>query len=111
MQRDPNHRGPYRPKLSEVPNIDWQAYASEGFELKCEVRPEQPRAQARTSRDYLKEKAVEQIRRFSKAKKKTIVPYVEDNFPEDLGSEFALGMPLRVVDFILEGVRKFTAHV
>jgi hypothetical protein len=44
------------------------------------------------------------------------LPYVEDKFPQDLGSdsetsEFALGIPLRVVDFILEGVRKFTAQV
>jgi hypothetical protein len=111
MQKDPNHRGPYRPKLPEVPKIEWEEYMMEGFELECEVRAGQPRAHAHTSRDYLKEKAVEQIRPFSKAKKKTIVPWVEAEFPLDLGSEFALGMPLRVVDLILEGVHKFTAHV
>jgi hypothetical protein len=105
---DLSYLGPSRPKLAEVPTIEWTDLDHGEFYIECQVTPGRPRTGGNTTRDILKQRAVEQIRRFSKAKKKTIIPWVEREFPADLGNEFALGMPLKVVDHILAGVRHFT---
>jgi hypothetical protein len=103
--------GACRPRLDERPKLEWQEYALDGFTIDCEVRPRGSVVDPNDPVTFLKNRAVEQIRRFSKAKKKTIVPWVQQHFPRDLGDQFALGIPLKVRDLVLEGVRSFTARV
>jgi hypothetical protein len=54
---------------------------------------------------HLKEVAVGNTKRFSRSKRKEeIRQFVEGNFV--IGTEFALGLPISVLDLISDGIRR-----
>jgi hypothetical protein len=54
---------------------------------------------------HLKDVAMRNIRRFSHSKKKEIKQFVQSHFA--IGREFALGLPISVLDLISDGIRHF----
>jgi hypothetical protein len=58
-------------------------------------------------REYLTDMAMNNIRRFSKTRKtKAIVlAWVNQNYPEEIGDEFALGIPMKILELILAELR------
>jgi hypothetical protein len=60
-------------------------------------------------RHYLMELAMNNIRRSSKTRKskKVVMAWVAENYPAEIGGEFALGIPMSVLELILAGVALF----
>jgi hypothetical protein len=63
-------------------------------------------------REWLKTFVIDNIRHFSKAKRKKaeIRAWVMENYPENVGDSFALGIPVLVLNLMLHGVNLFANH-
>jgi hypothetical protein len=60
-------------------------------------------------REYLMDMAMNNIRRSSHTRKskKDVMAWVVANYPQEIGTEFALGLPMTVLELILAGVALF----
>jgi hypothetical protein len=94
--------GEQRPRMKQLPYLDIVQISHEIHDVV--VAPSGDERQ-----DDLVNMAMNNIRRFSKTRKskKVILEWVEQNYPQHTGDEFALGIPMRVLELILAGVALF----
>jgi hypothetical protein len=52
--------------------------------------------------------AIDRIRPFPKRPKKDVRKWVKDDFPEDTGNSFVLGIPMSGLDLSVRGVGHFS---
>jgi hypothetical protein len=100
--------GAERPKMYELPKLEMEREV-EALEVHYDVRDGIVPPAGDERRNYLMELAMNNIRRSSKTRKskKVVMAWVAENYPPDIGGEFALGIPMSVLELILAGVALF----
>jgi hypothetical protein len=98
--------GVEKPSVPQTFNISflhpWQYCVLDLVKLERQTPDESP-----THLEYVKDIAIRNIKRFSRSKKKDeIRRYVDDNLV--MGEEFALGLPISLLDLISEGIQYFS---
>jgi hypothetical protein len=77
--------------------------------VRYDIRNAPPPPHGDARRRYLMELAMNNIRRSSHTRKskKIVMEWVITNYPAEIGDEFALGIPMSVLELILAGVALF----
>jgi hypothetical protein len=101
-------RGENRVKIDPLPQLVMAANTDRlNVDFKFNTDPVPPHDNERQG--YLMELAMNNIRRSSHTRKskKIVMEWVVANYPQEIGHEFALGLPMSILELILAGVALF----
>jgi hypothetical protein len=104
--------GAQRPKTSILPEIkknlppDYPVRSS--IQFQCSIHERQTARQPLARNECRIRMAIDNIRNFTKRKKRIVAEWVNEHVPTDTCDSFVLSIPMSVLDCVVEGVTELT---